>query len=144
MNLARLEKATEAYAQAVVLIQSYHSPAGWKTALQAQREYGKIANESLKLDAVKYQINIRTKGFGWKSCHHPWSKNRIKYTSQELMSHLVNTVLSFEIQYQNAILINPCVELPFHQDHLNLGTTSKDADDLNETNKKGTTDSRRC
>ena len=101
LELARLEKATKAYAEAVVLIQSYHSPAGWKTKLGAEREYNKIKSENLKLDAVKYHINIRTKGFGWNSCHHPWSKNGRKYTSQELVSHLINirsnTVMQFQL-----------------------------------------------
>ena len=115
--------------------------AGWKAVLQAEMDYDKIESESLRLDALKYQINIRTKGFGWKSCHHPWSKNGRKYTSQELMSHLVNTVFPFEIQHQHAIPINPCVDLPSLQENLKLGTTSKDADALNT--KKGTTDIRR-
>ena len=68
-------------------------------------KYDKIESESLRLDALKCQINIRTKGFGWKSCHHPLSKNGRKYTSQELMLHLVNMVYPFEIQYQHAIPI---------------------------------------
>ena len=54
LELARLEKANQAYAQAVLLIQSYHSPEGWKTKLGAEREYNKIQSENLKLDAVKY------------------------------------------------------------------------------------------
>ena len=136
LELARLEKATEAYAQAVLLIQSYHSPADWKTTLQVEMECDKIESESLRLDALKYQINIRTKGFGWKSCHHPWSKNGRTYTSQELMSHLVNTIFPFEIQHQHAIPINPCVDLPSLQDHLKLETTSKDAYALNKNNNK--------
>lgn len=52
------------------------------------------------------------------------------------MSHLINTIFPFQIKHRNAIPINPCVDLPSRQEHLKLGTTSKDADGLNENNEK--------
>ena len=69
-------KATEEYTRALILLETYHSVACWKTKEEVTREYDKLASETVKREAIKNQINIRTKGLGWTIMIHPWSKKR--------------------------------------------------------------------
>jgi hypothetical protein len=52
------------------------------------RELKKLKSESAKYNAVKENIMIRVKGFGWEWCKHAWSKDGRKYTVFELAKHL--------------------------------------------------------
>ena len=62
----------------------YNSPAGWRSKSKINQEYNKLKSESAKKKAMKLQIQIRVKGFGWKNLKHAWSKNGKDYTAAEL------------------------------------------------------------
>ena len=91
-----LENAKEEYIKAWDLIDIYHSERGWKKLSQARRIFNSISSEPTRLKAVKEQITIRVKGFGWKEAAHAWSKGGTAYDSLELMNHFVNVILPME------------------------------------------------
>ena len=47
---------------------------------------------------MKEHILIRKIGFGWVECSHQWSREGYHYSSQELLAHLTNMVIPFEIK----------------------------------------------
>ena len=84
-----LEKATEEYIDAMYFISIYHSDACIKDDPRNVAKMLKmIKSEAGKLDALKTNISIRVKGFGWEWCHHAWSKDGWKYSVKELSDHL--------------------------------------------------------
>ena len=91
-----IEKAKEAYIRAWKLIEIYRSERGWKTLSQSWRTFNQLSSESARLRAVKEQIVIRWKGFGWDEAAHAWSKDQRPYSSLELMNHFVKVVLPME------------------------------------------------
>eukprot|EP00956_Cyclotella_meneghiniana_P008423 scaffold11328_cov66-Cyclotella_meneghiniana.AAC.8 len=91
-----VEKAKEAYIRAWELIEIYRSERGWKTLSQSWRTFNQLSSESARLRAVKQQIVIRWKGFGWDEAAHAWSKDQRPYSSLELMKHFVEVVLPME------------------------------------------------
>ncbi len=46
---------------------------------------------------MKEQILVRKIGFGWVECSHQWSQEGHQYSSKELLVHLTNMVIPFEI-----------------------------------------------
>ena len=84
-----MEKATEEYIEAMFLIQMYHSDACIKDdPKNVTKLMKKLKSETAQYDALKKNINIRVKGFGWEWCHHAWSKNGSKYSVKVLADHL--------------------------------------------------------
>jgi hypothetical protein len=55
-----------------------------------------LTSATAKLNATKEQIRTRVLGFGWKDLHHPWSKNGVAYTPQQLFDYLVDVILPQE------------------------------------------------
>ena len=92
----RVENAKEEYIKAWDLIEVYHSDRGWKTLSQSWRTFNQLTSERARLRAVKEQILIRVKGFGWDKAAHAWSKGNVPYSSMELMTHFVEVVLPME------------------------------------------------
>ena len=131
LNKVKYLKATEEYTRALILLETYHSVACWKTKEEVTRGYDKLTSETAKREAIKHQINIRTKGLGWTGMIHPWSKLGVMYTGDQLKAYFVNTILPFE---ENQIIPQvPNVNLPSRQQILSttLGTMSHDVQKLN-------------
>ena len=124
-------KATEEFTRSFILLEQYHSGACWKTKEEVTREYTKLTSETAKREAMKLQINIRTKGLGWEIMIHPWSKKGRMYTGDELKKHLVDVIFPYE-ETQTIPLI-PNVNLPSRQNILTmkLGTVFHDVQKLN-------------
>ena len=108
----KILNATNTYMQAILLMETYHSEVGWKTIKDAKKQYSKHSSENSKLEAVKEQITIRVKGFGWDFLSYPWSKNGKHFTSKELFSYFVkkfflmnyHQVLKFQVFQQLSFL----------------------------------------
>ena len=79
-------------------------------------------------------IRIRVIGFGWKDLSHPWSKNGKEYSPDELLEHLVETIIPE--QQKRGIPKVPPVELPSRGIRHQLGTKSKDMDVLDQKYKE--------
>ena len=56
MRKKKLLAVQAKYANALTYIDMYHSPACWKTATQARKEFNKLSSYSARLEAAKEQI----------------------------------------------------------------------------------------
>ena len=66
------------------------------TGFQDLRQFDNLTSESARLRAVKEQILIRVRGFGWDDAGHAWSKGEVTYSSMELYLWFVNHVLKLD------------------------------------------------
>ena len=62
LRKVKILKATEEYTKVIILLETYYSVACWKTEEKVTREYDQLTSETAKREAMKHQINIRTKG----------------------------------------------------------------------------------
>ena len=84
-----MEKATEELIEAMYYYTMYSLAACWKDNVRiVDSELKKITSETARYDALKENIMIRVKGFGWDWCKHAWSKNGRRYSIKELADHL--------------------------------------------------------
>ncbi len=131
----RVEKAKEEYIKAWDLIEIYESERGWKTLSQSWRTYNQLPSEAARLRAVKEQILIRVKGFGWDKAAHAWSKNDVAYSSMELMKHFVDVVLPME---KDGVPLKPLLRFQDNTTKYTLRTTSALSTEHADTNSKTT------
>ena len=52
----------------------------------------RLNSDTARYNALKENILIRVKGFGWDWCKHPWSKDGVKYTIAQLSAHLQHII----------------------------------------------------
>ena len=76
---------------------------------QAIEEYNKLDSKAKRLKAVKEQISIGKKGFGWDNAGHKWSENSCVYSSRELLEHFLNVVLPIKQSGDQPIPTEPPV-----------------------------------
>ncbi len=131
----KILQASEDYTKALILIETYHSEAGWRSVEKIEHEYKNLKSETAKKEAMKLQIRIRVEGFGWKHLHHAWSTKGNDYSGDTLKDHLVNKILPYEIENQDKIPSVPSVELPCRKVKHKLGTLSYDTNNLNRKNE---------
>ena len=92
----KLAVADRKYADALVYIEMYYTEAAWKSVSVVNEKYSALDSQNKKLNAIKLQINIRVKGFGWKDLGHHWSKGGVDCTADELKDWFVNKILPEE------------------------------------------------
>jgi hypothetical protein len=115
------------YADALTYIEIAHSPAFWSTKKVAKTQFKKLTSNSAKLNAVKEQIRICL-GFGWNDLHHPWSKDGVAYTPQQLLDYLVDVILPEE--KKRGLPDKPEMNLPSCKYLPQLGEKTADVDVL--------------
>jgi len=98
--------------------------------LQARRAFCELGSKTAKTEAVKEHIRIRVPGFGWEDLHHPWSERGVEYTPEQLLDHLIQTIISEESPWKSGIPSVPVVDLPSRGERKRLGTMSLDVVDL--------------
>ena len=81
------------YANALTYMDMFHSQACWKSKTDAKTSFKKLNSFAVKLETVNDRIQIQVIGFGWKDLHHPWSKNGVDYTPDQLLSHLIDRII---------------------------------------------------
>ena len=121
MQQKNAETKGEQWIEAMDYIEQYKSDRCWKSRRQAIEEYNKLDSEAKRLKAVKEQISIRKKGFGWDDAGHKWSENGYVYSSRELLDHFLNIVLSIE-ESGRPIPTEPQINLSAVDDSIGLGT----------------------
>ena len=129
-------KAKDYFIKSLLLIELYHSEAGWKSVEEVETEYNKLSSETTKLKAVKGQIRIRVDGFGLKKYHHPWSKKGKHYTLVQLRDHLMNKIIPHELEPTTMILKDSKFDLPTNKVKFKLGTVAPDINELHITDKE--------
>ncbi len=67
----------------------YDSDDNWKgSVIHVTKGLKQLTSETARYDALKENIMIRVKGFGWEWARHAWTKNKRKYTVTELAKWL--------------------------------------------------------
>lgn len=125
MKLAQQKNAEakgEAYIDALDYIEQYWSDRCWKSEEVALEQYELIDSGPKRLKAVKEQITIRRKGFGWEDLAHKWSEGGYVYSSKELLDHLIDVILPAE--QTREIPTEPTVGLYMVNNEYTLGTTT--------------------
>ena len=70
----KLIAAQSEYANALMFLEMFHSPACWKTVHEIHRNFNALKSDTAQREAMKTQIRIRVIGLGWKDLAHAWSK----------------------------------------------------------------------
>ena len=123
---------TDEYIEASYLIQLYHTSAGIKDdARDVARTINKLPTKGAKLTALKTNITIRVKGFGWEWAHHPWSRNGVPYTTKQLGDHL-RWIIKQEKKRKLIVPIEPKPIAPKRKGEGVLGTRIALVDELDK------------
>ena len=76
-----MEKSTELYIKAIYYHRMYNLMACWKGSVKRVDEgLNRLISEAAQYDALKENIMIIVKGFGWEWAKNSWKKNKRKYT----------------------------------------------------------------
>jgi hypothetical protein len=136
MQEKNAEAKGEQWIESMDYIEQYQSDHCWKNRKQAIDEYNKLDSEAKCLKAMKEQISIRKKGFGWDDAGHKWSENGYVYSSRELLDHFLNIVLPIQQSGDRPIPTEPPVTLSAVNDSLSLGTETALVIDTEQFNVK--------
>lgn len=128
-----MEKAKKELVRAYMFYDMYNTEACWKGSPTVVTEkLKKLDTEGKKRDALKANISIRVKGFGWKDQHITWTKKRAKRPIKELAAHLrkiIRLEAELEIPKQPPTNVLKRREIPV------LGTMTDERRQLDEKNK---------
>ena len=83
-----LDKATEEFIDATYFHRMGNSDACWTTVGQVTKTLKQLKTKKEKLEALKDNINMRVKSYGWKQFHTVWSEHDIWHTIDYLVKHL--------------------------------------------------------
>ena len=128
-----MAKATDDYIEAMYLIRMYDSDACLKDdPKNVKKLIKKLKTKKAKYDALKSNILMRVKGFGWEWCAHPWSKNGHVYTIHELAKHM-EWIIRQEKKRKLKVPRKPMPNVPQRKKTGVLGTP---VDEIAELDKK--------
>jgi hypothetical protein len=118
-----MEQAREEFIEGLYYHQLYFSDACWKNDQRVvARNLGKLTLDASKYNALKENIMIQVKGFGWEWCKHAWLKNGRKYTINELANHLHHIIKK---EKDHDIPIEPVLNIPSQMKLPTLGTETE-------------------
>ena len=137
-----MDKATEDYIEAAYLINMYDSAACIKdNPRNVKKILQKVKSKTAKYNALKTNITIRIKGFGWEWAHHAWSKNGKVYTVEKLTKHL-EWIITEENKKNLKVPTRPKPKVPQRAVTGMLGTPTEDVATLDSKYMKGMGDFR--
>ena len=119
-----MEKATEQFIEALYYYRMYYSEACWKGSVtRVTQGLKKLTSETAKYHALKENIMIRVKGFGWDWAMHAWSKNGKKYTTK-VLSDWLKFIITEEkkVSVSTTIPTGPPTSVPKRKEGAILGT----------------------
>ena len=119
-----MEKATEEFIKALYYHQMYDLDACWKGSVtRVTKGLKRLTSETAKYNALKENIMIRVKGFGWEWARHTWTKNKRKYTVNELAKWLKFIMTEEKKAEINATMpTGPPTSVPKRKENSILGT----------------------
>ena len=84
-----MDRVSEEYIEAMYLINMYHSDACIKDdPKNVTAVLNKLKSKTAKMRALKTNISIRVKGFGWQWAHTHWLKGGNNYSVAYQANHL--------------------------------------------------------
>ena len=131
-----LEKAEDEYIERLIYHSMWDSDACWKTLSDVNDGLKRLKYKKDKFEALRNNILIRYKGFGWEDWKTPWSKNGRKLSIPDLTKRLKDL---FKMHNRNKDPIPEKPDMPTRKrkDGPILGTVSEQRKKLD---KKAITD----
>ena len=125
-----MDSAAEEYIEAAILIKMYNSSAGIKDdPTNVTRVLKTLPTKTAKYEALKQNILMRTKGFGWDWAHHAWSKNGRDYSVKEL-SDWLRKIIRKQNKMKLVAPSEPVANVPQRMSLPILGTQTGDVEEL--------------
>ena len=111
-----MANATEEFIDGLYYYSMYFPEACWKDDYQVVAiNLSRLNSDTARYNALKENILIRVKGFGWDWCKHAWSKNGKKYTIAKLSTHLqyiIKVEKAYKIPNEPPLKVPTRVNLP--------------------------------
>ena len=120
----KLEKATESCIDALCHRDMCNSLACWSMEEDMVDEgVKKIKSKAAQLNAAKENVRMRVLGLGFSDLAHPWSKDGVVHSVDELCNHLKHTIGE---EGRRTMPNKPPPTMPKRKDMLTLGTAVLD------------------
>jgi len=120
----KLEKSTESCIDALCHHDMCNSLACWSTEEDMVDEgVKKIKSKAAQLNAAKENVRMRVLGLGFSDLAHPWSKDGVVHSVDELCNHLKHTIGE---EGRRTKLNKPPPMMPKRKDMLTLGAAAPD------------------
>ena len=127
-----MEKATDEYIEALYLINMYASEACVKGDKRGvKRMLKKLKSKTAKYNAIKANITLRVKGFGWDWCKHAWSAGNKPY-SVEVLAKWLEWIVSEERSRKLKIPTKPTPNVPQRKKTGQVGTATDEVAELDK------------
>ena len=123
------ENASDEYIECLIYRAMYDSAACWKTISEVTNGLKKLKYKKDKLQALKDNIQMRFKGFGWDDWKTAWSHMGVQYTIQEL-AKILKGLITTEKKKKRTIPNKPPVPVPQRKAVPVLGTATSQRDKL--------------
>ena len=125
-----MNNATDEYIEAAYLIKMYHSYAGIRDdPKNVTKVLNSLPTKTAKYEALRQNILMRSKGFGWEWAHHAWSKDGDTYSIKILANHL-RWVIRQQIKRKLSAPTEPKTNVPQRMALSILGTQIDDVFEL--------------
>ena len=89
-----MEKATDEYIECLIHHRMASSERCWKTVAEVRKGVNALTYKNEKETALKDNIQIRFKGYGWAECYTAWSKDGKKKSVPQLQARLIEIINS--------------------------------------------------
>ena len=118
------KKSTKKMDNATVYLCIYRSEAYWEGSPSVvDKNLKKISSEVAKRDALKKNISIHVKGFGWKNIYITWTHQRVKRPLSELAGKL-KEIIKYKNMISTTILEKRAADIEYRMKVPILGTMS--------------------
>ena len=123
-KLNQNEKATDDYIESLIYHAMYNSDACWKTVADVTSGLKKLKFKKDKKQALKDNILIRYRGFGWEEWHTTWSHACVEKSIPQLEKRLKDLIKE-EKKRKRPIPNKPDVPVPSRANMPVMGTATK-------------------
>ena len=124
-----LENASDDYIEALIYHSMWDSEACMKTVNDVTSGLQGLKYKKDKLQALKDNIQIRYRGFGWEEWKTPWSYAGVQFSIPQL-TKVLKDLIKEEKKKKRAIPDKPKVPIPQRKDMATLGTATKQRGNL--------------
>ena len=113
-----------------------NSDACWKTVGEVTAGLKRIKTKGARIEALKDNIRIRWKGFGWSECETQWTVHGRALTVSELTNR-VKEIIRMQNKHKWDVPEKPIAHVPQRKNIVFLGTASKQVKKLDQKAKEG-------
>ena len=126
-----LEKSSDAYIEALIYHSMGKSDATWNAISEVTKGLKNLRYQKDKYQALKDNIQIRYRGYGWEHWKTPWSSGGRKLTIPDLTLRLKDLIKG-EKKLKTRIPEKPKEPTPKRTETVQLGTATKQREILDQ------------